>query len=378
MEPNTDAGIIAERIVRNLTSESSQKRYKSSAQLYHEWLVAPGANVDELDCSPTRKRESDPVFVACALIIARGGPQEDGFEGIKAKSTGGAMKSAIMSYWRRRGIDGEYVRLPDGSFTGNPGKSPDLQSLINRLDEAQRISRANITRRAYQETHEDVRAIYYRFVEDQLPAAIRRDPTVNYSKLQVACLNIMQFSFVSRGSEMLALKVKDFCFTGNTIDSPIVGILPITKNWKTSYTYFRFSKAVDVSNCGIRALMGWFCVLRSHAVCSGNLFVQVKSNVLQGGTKLDGSSYVRLLRGMGEKCGIYGLAEHSPRRGGAGYYYYALRRDLFFLYRAFSWESLTEMLKYVGLEDVHNSYALLGFTAFGTNELFFSMQPTNH
>ena len=36
------------------------------------------------------------------------------------------------------------------------------------------------------------------------------------------------------------------------------------------------------------------------------------------------------------------------------------------------------MLKYVGLEDVHNSYALLGFTAFGTNELLFSMQPTNH
>ena len=77
--------------------------------------------------------------------------------------------------------------------------------------------------------------------------------------------------------------------------------------------------------------MGWFCVLRFHAVCNRNPFVQVKSNVLQGGTNLDGSSYARLLRGMGEKCGMYSLAEHSARGEGEGYYY-VLRRDLFFLY----------------------------------------------
>ena len=139
MGPNIDAGIIAERIAPNPTSKSSQKRYKSSAQLYHEWLVALGANVNELNFWPTRKKESDPVFVACAFIIVRCGPRKDGFEGLKAKLRGGAIKSAVVSYWRRRGIDGEYVRLPDGSFTGNSGKSPDFQSLINRLDEAQRI-----------------------------------------------------------------------------------------------------------------------------------------------------------------------------------------------------------------------------------------------
>ena len=132
---------------------------------------------------------------------------------------------------------------------------------------------------------------------------------------------------------------------------------------------------MDISICGLSALLGWLCVLRAHKVCNGSLFLQVRSNVLQGGTKLDGTTYGRLLRQMGEFCGIEGLAEHSARRGGAGYHYYVLRRDLFFLYRAFSWDSLSEMLKYIGIEDVNNSYALLGFTAFGTNELFYSMAP---
>ena len=106
-------------------------------------------------------------------------------------------------------------------------------------------------------------------------------------------------------------------------------------------------------------------------MCSGNLFVQVKSNVLQSGTELDGSSYARLLRGMGQKCAIYGLAEYSARRGGARYYYYVLRRDLFFLYRAFPWESLTELMKYGSLEDVHNSYALLGLLLLERMSCFF-------
>lgn len=98
MDPNIKAGIIAEQIVCNPTSESSQGQYKSSAQLHHDWLLAFGASVDELDCSLTRKKESEPVFLACALIIARCGPREDGLEGLKAKSTGGAFKSSVLSY----------------------------------------------------------------------------------------------------------------------------------------------------------------------------------------------------------------------------------------------------------------------------------------
>ena len=147
-------------------------------------------------------------------------------------ATGGAIKSAVVAYWNKRGINGEYVRLPDGGFSGNPGKSPDIQALIRRLDEAQRLSRANITRRAYQETHEDLRAIYATFVKRQLPQAVRRDPTVDYAKLQAACVNIIQFNSVSRGAEMLDLKVQDLIFTGNCIASPVVGVLPVTKNRK--------------------------------------------------------------------------------------------------------------------------------------------------
>lgn len=75
-------------------------------------------------------------------------------------STGGAIESAVVNYWRSRQIHGEYIDLPDGSFVGNPGRSPSLQSLIKSLDEAQRLGRSNLTKKAYQETHEDVRKIY--------------------------------------------------------------------------------------------------------------------------------------------------------------------------------------------------------------------------
>lgn len=52
-----------------------------------------------------------------------------------------------------------------------------------------------------------------------------------------------------------------------------------------------------------------------------------------------------------------------------------LRRDVLFIYRAFNWESLSEMEKYIGIEDVYKSYAVIGFKAFGTNELYFPMAP---
>lgn len=152
-----------------------------------------------------------------------------------------------MSYWRRSGIDRKFVRIPDGSFIRNPGKSPDFQSWINLVDWAQPISRTNITRRAFQVTHEDDWTLLYRSVEYEQPPSITWDLTVYDSKLQVAWFKNMQFRSVSRGCEMLALMVKDFSFTGNSIYSLIDGDLPIAIGWKTSYTYFRVSKAVNVS-----------------------------------------------------------------------------------------------------------------------------------
>lgn len=365
----------AQKIVRSPTSESSAKRYKGDIERYHKLLIDSGADLDNIDFSGTRRMESDPVVLACALILQRCGPKSKGYEGLKATSTGGAIKSAVVHFWRNRGINGEFIQLANGGYMGNPGKSPDLQTLIRRLDESQRIGRTNLTQRAYQETHEDVRALYYKFVQPQLSRAIRRDPTVNYSDLQASVANILQFSSVARGSEILSLEIRDLLFTGDNLDSPVVGVLPITKNRKRAYTYLKFSKGIDLSICSLSALLAWLCVLRAHGVADGKLFLQVTLNVLQGGTAFDGATYGRLLRSMGEKCGIHGLAEHSARRGGAGYHYFVLRHDLFFLHRTFNWESMSEMMKYIGIGDVHNSYALLGFTAFGTNELSHSFLP---
>lgn len=370
-----ETALRAQQIVRNPTKGSSRKRYECNERKYEHLLNEAGTNIDTPDFSDTRDldKNKDPVVLACALILQRCGPTSKGYEGLKAKSTGGAVKSAVVNFWRKRGVNGEFFALPMGGYTGNPGKSPDLQSLIRSLEIAQRTCRSNLTTRAYQQTHEDLRLLYYRCIEPQLARAIRRDPTVNYGYLQAACVNLMQFSAVARGAEILTLQVQDLVFTGQSSDCPVVGVLPITKSRKTSNTYFRFTKSVDVSTCGLSALLGWLCVLRSHGICQGSVFLQVRSNVLQGGTSLDGCTFGRTVRELGELSGIIGLSEHSARRGGAGYHYFVLRRDLLFMFRAFSWESVTEMLKYIGIEDVHNSYALLGFTAFGTNELHFPM-----
>lgn len=193
------------------------------------------------------------------------------------------------------------------------------------------------TQRAYQETHEDVRRLYFSCVEPNLSRAIRRDLSVDYKKLQVAIVNIMQFATVSRGAEMLNLETRDLIFTGEFLNSPIFGVLPVTKSLRRVNTYFRFTRMVDVSICGLTALQGWICVLRSHEVLNGNLFLQVVNNRLQGGTKMNPSTYSVSLQEMGVQCGIPALQEHSARRGGAGFHYFVLRRDLFFMYRAFSW-----------------------------------------
>ncbi len=49
--------------------------------------------------------------------------------------------------------------------------------------------------------------------------------------------------------------------------------------------------------------------------------------------------------------------------------YFVLRKDLLYLYRTFLWDDLSEMMKYLGLEDEVNSYALLGFSSLRVNEV---------
>lgn len=127
----------AQQIVHNPTSEASRKRYSSGEKQYENMLVAAGSNPEE----PDRSRDplKDAVSIACSLILQRCGPKSQGYDGLKARSTGGAIKSAVVSYWRSRGITGEFMAFPGGRTSGNPGKSPDLQSLINSLDESQRL-----------------------------------------------------------------------------------------------------------------------------------------------------------------------------------------------------------------------------------------------
>ena len=154
-----DVQRMAMRVVINPVKRSSNKRYSKHEKTYHEHLLESGVNVDAPDLSLTRGYEQCPVVIACALILETCGPKELGFKELNARSSGVAVKSAVVNYWRKRGLSNDFSCLPDGAICGNPGKSQDLQSMIKSLETAQRESRINLTTRAYQETHEDVRAL---------------------------------------------------------------------------------------------------------------------------------------------------------------------------------------------------------------------------
>lgn len=358
------APIEVAHVEPNPSSEPCTIPHSSAEKQYENMLIEADSRLDQPDSSGDSMK--DPSAIACGLILMKCGPPEDGYDGLSAVSVGAAIRRAVMSYWHRRGVTDDFIKNPDGTTSGNPGKNMDLQIIIAYLHETQQQARANIPRRAYQETHEDVRAIYYKFVKPQLTRAIRRDPTVNYAALQTACINMMQFSAVCQHADLLALEVRDLQFTATSVDSPIIGCLPTTKNGKPTPTYMRFTKGMHVSICGLQALQGWLCVLDAHEVADGKLFLKVESNVLQDGTELVGESYGRGLRVMGQQCGISLLSADSGRRGGLGFLYFVLRQDLMYLRMIYGWENLCEMCTYLGVEDRVNSYAVLGFTGSGT------------
>ena len=107
----------------------------------------------------------------------------------------------------------------------------------------------------------------------------------------------------------------------------------------------------------------------AHGIRSGPLFVAVSRNELQPNRSLHRKTYAQALKDISSSCGLPAIREHSARRGGLGYQYFVLRRDLLFLYRSYSWEDMSEMIKYLGLEDEVNSYALLGFSCLRINEV---------
>ena len=169
---------------------------------------------------------------------------------------------------------------------------------------------------------------------------------------------------------MIRLDIKSLRFTGATVQSPVVATLEITKNNTTTKTHFTFSQDLHISICSLSALLRWLCVLSAFGIVPGPFFPMVVSNKLQYGKKIDHSTYSRRLKQIGIEAGVSGnLSEHSARRGGGGYYYFVLRWDIVAMYRCFKWDSLNEMLQYIGFDDNANSYALAGYTALGTTEL---------
>ncbi len=135
---------------------------------------------------------------------------------------------------------------------------------------------------------------------------------------------------------MLRLDHESLQFTGNTIDSAVVRNLEIAKKNTSSQTHFTFPMGLHISICGLSALLRWLCVLRSFWINYGPLFPMVISNKLQSGRRLDHETYRSCLRRIGERAGISGhLTEHRPRRGGAGYHYFILLREIVAIYRCF-------------------------------------------
>ena len=85
----------------------------------------------------------------------------------------------------------------------------------------------------------------------------------------------------------------------------------------------------------------------------------MRSNVLQIGTKLDGTAYGRLIPKWVRFVRFKDLQNTVQEEEELDITNLS-SEDICFVYRAFSWNCLCEMLKDIGIEDVNNSYVLLG------------------
>lgn len=358
----------AERIVKTPATKSTARRYKKLTEMYAAVLNQMGVIPQHVDSSGSRDRKRDPVSAALKLIMNRCGPKEEGYEGLSAAGTGSACKSAIVAFWRTFGRFGNFEETADGGFRGNPGRCPSIQDLINKLEISQRKSGSHKVSRAYQQTHEDVRKVCKTFFDPEIEKALNCDPTVDYSMLQTAVLNCCQFGTVSRADELIQLRMENLIFSGDAIDSTVIGVIPITKAQKKTESHLVFQRAVHRGFCPLEKILLWQAVLMAHGIRSGPMFVMISKNKLHANRPLAHSSYAGNLKVISGVCGIPILREHSARRGGLGYLYFVLRRDLLFLFRSFLWDDVNEMIKYLGLEDPVNSYALLGFSELKINE----------
>ena len=359
------------KIVRAPAARATGKRYEVPIRMCEEILREMKIDPENIDTSGQRDRSKDPVAAGLKLILRRCSPKDEGrgYEGLSASATGTACKSAVVAFWRLYGYFSNFTEYPDGSFSGNPGTCQELHNLINKLHTAQVQQGTHKVTRAYQETHEDVRTITKKFFDPFILQALEKSSSVDYLLLQASVINCLQFGAIARADEILSIRVEDLVYSGEAPDSSVAAVLQVTKNRRTQASYLVFERAVHRGFCALEKLLMWQAVLLSHGIRSGPMFLAVSRNELQPNRALNHKAYAQALKAISLSCGLPTLQEHSARRGGLGYQYFVLRRDLLFLYRAHSWEDMTEMIKYLGLEDEVNSYALLGFSCLRINEV---------
>lgn len=340
--------------------------------MYEEMLVECGKVPYSFDPMHAWSQNHNSVSVAIALLLRRCDLQADGHEGLSAKSTGDVVKAAVVSYWRNKDLRGPFVEKGNGRFTGNSGHAPELSKFITTFATAQRACGSNFVNRAYAETHEDLRLLYNGFIGPHTLQAYQCIPSVPLLMFKVIAINILQWAAAARADEVLHLKHEDLQFTEVGADCNVVASCLITENNSKSTTYITFRKGLHVSISYLSALLRWLLILRANGISTGPLFPEVRGNKLQCGTTISHRMYATTIASCGHAVGMsHNLTEHSARRGGFLQYYYVLGWDVFSIFRTFNWNSLKEMLNYLGILYESISYALAGSTAQGTSELLF-------
>lgn len=217
---------------------STAKQYKKHIQLFIFILESMGIKAPyAFSTAEMQAKKKDTVRAAIKLIYMRCGPDH---ENLSAQSTGTTTRSAIISFWEAQGHIGDYTEFPDGSFSGNLGRCPSIQKLVKKLEGSQHRMKTHEIRRAYQETHEDVRTLCDTYFDPVVSKALKCDESVNYAFLQSAVINCCQFGAVARADELLNLRIENLVYSGDSLDSSVCGVLPITKNLSAKSTFLTF------------------------------------------------------------------------------------------------------------------------------------------
>lgn len=203
-------------------------------------------------------------------MLSRCGPKSRGLEGLGALAAGGAAKSAAASLWSAHG--GRPARQEAaGRAMGSPGRAEGLQVQISKLGSQQKGARPHDPRRARQEAHEGIRALFCGHILPFINAASRCGPHAGCKRLQCACISMMQLATASRGGEVLSLSIEGLILTGSAEGSPAAGELPKARARRHAMTCLRLKEGVHMPACGVNALLGWLCAMRARGIAAGPL-----------------------------------------------------------------------------------------------------------